>query len=261
MAWQRKIDKSQIHPGLVAVMELTLKKLEEMKSPFKAYSGTRTFAQQNNLYAQGRTVGKKGGIVTKAKGGQSMHNYGVAVDAAPFNLLTNNPDDLWWPDPDQRKGEVWWKLEECLMEASHEIDEEFDDGLDYEWGGRWKGLRDVPHCQIRTTLTELRAGEYPYCSDVEWLVKAHTTFLFDTPWMARRMQHLLNMQSYSVGAVDGITGEKTSNALRQFAKDQKIEGNGGDIELDLKATIERLVRLHQTAMSTPRGTLPEELVG
>lgn len=38
----------------------------------------RTFKEQDELYAQGRT--KKGKIVTNSKAGQSYHNYGLAVD-------------------------------------------------------------------------------------------------------------------------------------------------------------------------------------
>jgi len=43
----------------------------------------RTFAEQDALYSQGRTKlfddkGKRLGIVTKAKGGQSIHNFGLA---------------------------------------------------------------------------------------------------------------------------------------------------------------------------------------
>jgi peptidoglycan L-alanyl-D-glutamate endopeptidase CwlK len=38
----------------------------------------RTFKEQNDLYAQGRS--KPGKIVTFAKGGQSYHNYGLAID-------------------------------------------------------------------------------------------------------------------------------------------------------------------------------------
>lgn len=41
-------------------------------------SGYRSFAEQNKLYAQGRTA--PGKIVTNAKGGQSNHNYGLAID-------------------------------------------------------------------------------------------------------------------------------------------------------------------------------------
>jgi peptidoglycan L-alanyl-D-glutamate endopeptidase CwlK len=44
-------------------------------------SGTRTYQEQNELYAQGRT--KPGKIVTNAKGGQSYHNFGIAADFVP----------------------------------------------------------------------------------------------------------------------------------------------------------------------------------
>ena len=38
----------------------------------------RTFAEQDALYAQGRT--KAGAKVTNARGGQSYHNFGMAID-------------------------------------------------------------------------------------------------------------------------------------------------------------------------------------
>jgi peptidoglycan L-alanyl-D-glutamate endopeptidase CwlK len=38
----------------------------------------RSFKEQNDLYAKGRTL--PGKIVTYAKGGQSYHNYGLAID-------------------------------------------------------------------------------------------------------------------------------------------------------------------------------------
>jgi len=45
----------------------------------------RSKKQQDDLYAQGRTVlfnskGRRLGIVTNAKGGESYHNYGLAID-------------------------------------------------------------------------------------------------------------------------------------------------------------------------------------
>ena len=56
----------------------------------------RTFAEQDVLYAQGRS--KPGKVVTNAKGGQSYHNYGLAIDIVllidkdktffPQNVLT-----------------------------------------------------------------------------------------------------------------------------------------------------------------------------
>lgn len=257
MAWKKSLDKSVIHPALVRVTELTLEKLKEWGVPFKVYSGLRTFEQQNKLYAKGRTA--SGNIVTNARGGQSMHNYGLAEDLAPFNMVTDNPDDLHWPDPD-KDDNVWFKLEQALFESAQEIDVGDDwDGIDFEWGGRWK-FRDVPHIQVRTTLGELSSGHYPYCRDIEWLVVAHSTFLFDTPWMHRRVQYLLNMQSYDAGVVDGIMGNRTLTALQNFSKDQEIV-KSISWTMDGKRVLERLLRLNQTGMSTERGTLPEDLVG
>lgn len=44
------------------------------------YEGVRTSKKQNELYAIGRTVRKKEAKVTNAKAGQSMHQYGLALD-------------------------------------------------------------------------------------------------------------------------------------------------------------------------------------
>jgi hypothetical protein len=62
--------------------------------------GVRTFAEQDALYAQGRT--RKGLRVTNAKGGQSYHNYGLAADCALLTIISDktaiqkvNP----FPDP------------------------------------------------------------------------------------------------------------------------------------------------------------------
>ena len=46
----------------------------------------RTIKEQDDLYAQGRT--KKGKIVTNAKGGQSIHNYGLACFSDDTKILT-----------------------------------------------------------------------------------------------------------------------------------------------------------------------------
>jgi peptidoglycan L-alanyl-D-glutamate endopeptidase CwlK len=49
----------------------------------KIICGTRDFAEQSRLYAQGRTT--PGARVTNAKAGSSFHNYGVAVDIGLFD--------------------------------------------------------------------------------------------------------------------------------------------------------------------------------
>lgn len=49
-------------------------------------SGTRTYAQQNELYAQGR-YGDTRRVVTQARGGHSNHNFGIAFDIGVFGVL------------------------------------------------------------------------------------------------------------------------------------------------------------------------------
>jgi peptidoglycan L-alanyl-D-glutamate endopeptidase CwlK len=49
-------------------------------SRYSPFSGFRSVEEQNNLFAQGRPGGPPGPIVTKAKGGQSAHNFGCAID-------------------------------------------------------------------------------------------------------------------------------------------------------------------------------------
>lgn len=52
--------------------------------------GLRTFAEQDALYAQGRTT--PGAKVTAAKGGQSWHNYGFAVDLGVIDTADADND-------------------------------------------------------------------------------------------------------------------------------------------------------------------------
>jgi len=232
MSWVRRIDKERIHPGLVSVMELTLSKLKDAGTPFKVYSGLRTFEEQDKLYAKGRSI--PGRIVTKARGGQSMHNYGLAVDLAPFNLLTPEEWDLHWPNPHEA-GNIWFDLESTLQDSATELDSYKNDGVDYEWGGRWK-FKDVPHVQVRTTLREIRAGHYPHVEDIEWSVVAHTSFLYDTAWIRKRVQRMMSELGFSVGPIDGIVGRKTKDALRMYANTREIT----------KCVVEDLVRDFQT---------------
>jgi len=64
--------------------------------------GLRTWEEQDALYRQGRlTPGK---VVTRARGGESWHNFGMAADAAidadptrpGLQPLWNRDDPRWW---------------------------------------------------------------------------------------------------------------------------------------------------------------------
>ena len=85
--------------------------------------GFRSFAEQNALYAKGRT--QPGAIVTNAKGGQSSHNFGKAFDIC---FLINKKDT--YVGPWEKVGAIG---EKC--------------GL--VWGGRWTKFVDKPHFEIK----------------------------------------------------------------------------------------------------------------
>lgn len=103
----------------------------------------RTFAEQDALFAQGRTrlfdnSGKRLGVVTKAKGGQSIHNYGLAFDIV---LLKDTNGDgtfestSWETNVDfDKDGKAdWMEVVDILKKHG------------WTWGGDWKSFKDAPH--------------------------------------------------------------------------------------------------------------------
>ena len=102
----------------------------------------RTNEEQDTLYAQGRTKlfdnnGKRLGIVTNAKGGQSIHNYGLALDIVL--LLDKNGDGTfetasWDTKADfDKDGTSDWKEVVTYFKSKGWV-----------WGGDWKFV-DAPH--------------------------------------------------------------------------------------------------------------------
>ena len=69
----------------------------ELPECWQPYWGLRTFAQQDSLYAQGRT--QPGRIITNARGGQSAHNYGCATD---WTLWDDKGKPIWLTQDDPR---------------------------------------------------------------------------------------------------------------------------------------------------------------
>ena len=60
------------------------------KIPPLIYCGRRTMEEQTALYALGRT--SPGKVVTKARAGESYHNYGLAFDWVPLKISPKNPE-------------------------------------------------------------------------------------------------------------------------------------------------------------------------
>lgn len=109
----------------------------------------RTFAEQDAIYAQGRT--KPGKVVTNAKAGRSYHNYGLAVDIVLLVDRDGNGtfEDASWEekvDFDGDKKADWQEIVTIFKEHG------------WEWGGDWK-FSDTPHFQktFGKSVTELLA--------------------------------------------------------------------------------------------------------
>lgn len=80
---KKEVSSTNTPNSLLPLLECKFEALKTISNLIYGYeirmvSGFRSFDEQNALYEKGRT--KIGNIVTNAKGGQSMHNYGVAID-------------------------------------------------------------------------------------------------------------------------------------------------------------------------------------
>jgi peptidoglycan LD-endopeptidase CwlK len=108
----------------------------------------RSAEDQDRLYEMGRSV--EGNIVTNAKGGESYHNFGLAID---FALKTPVEDVIWDMHYDGNKnGKPDWNEVVELAKT-----------LGFEWGGDWSQFKDYPHLQMNFGLTvaELQNGKRP----------------------------------------------------------------------------------------------------
>ncbi|NTU99348.1 M15 family metallopeptidase [Candidatus Falkowbacteria bacterium] len=83
----------------------------------------RSFEDQDKLYAKGRA--ESGKIVTNARGGYSMHNYGVAFDICPIE-----------------NGKLNWSNLLLFAKIGR-----IGESIGLEWGGAWKAFTDKPHFQ------------------------------------------------------------------------------------------------------------------
>lgn len=101
----------------------------------KVISGHRSYEEQDDLYAKGRTA--PGKVVTKARGGYSWHNFGLAFDIGIFSS-----------DSKTYYGES----------AAYKEVGNIGKSLGLEWGGEWQFV-DEPHFQYNPkgySLAEMR---------------------------------------------------------------------------------------------------------
>lgn len=133
---------SMLHPEVREEVRKIIRECDKAltgRAKVRITQGLRSMEEQERLYAIGRiTSGKK---VTNAKAGQSIHNYGLAVDIC---LMINGKTASWdtAKDWDNDKVADWY---ECVkIFARH----------GWDWGGNWKTFKDLPHFEKKNIQTQ-----------------------------------------------------------------------------------------------------------
>lgn len=140
-------DLKYLYPPFRVRIEELLRRLEKVKLPFHVFETLRTFEEQEALYSQGRTA--PGKIITNARGGDSLHAYGLAADL----VLDGMPE---------KPGLQWSWDTKADFNADGRSDwmnmGEIAESCRLEWGGRWKRFPDFPHLQMTCglALAEIR---------------------------------------------------------------------------------------------------------
>lgn len=128
----------KLQPAARVRARAAFQKAEEEGLSVLVASGLRSFAEQDALFALGRT--KPGKVVTNAQAGESYHNFGLGFD---FCLLRQGRALFDQREPD-------WKRFVRIAKAHG-----------FEWGGDFSNP-DFPHFQIKNppSLVSLRT-EFP----------------------------------------------------------------------------------------------------
>lgn len=154
----RKIE--DLHESTRGKAILFLERCAEQGNPVLVTCTLRSLKEQAALYAQGREEISKvnafrafagmpairgfseNRIVTNAKPGDSLHNYGLAFDVVPLEA-----------------GKPIWDSGHPVWQLIGKIGKEC--GL--EWAGDWKKFKEFPHFQYTggLTLAQIRQGQRP----------------------------------------------------------------------------------------------------
>lgn len=119
-----------LHPELQVICEKFLNYCQLAGLNVKITDTLRTKAEQDALYAQGRTTA--GSIVTNVKYPNSAHNWGVAFDICQ-NIKGREYDD---------SGNFFAKCGKI------------GESLGLTWGGSWKSFQDKPHFELKRFMPD-----------------------------------------------------------------------------------------------------------
>ena len=136
-----RIDQTKLWPPFLARVQALARVCSGLGRDYYGTSGLRSFLDQQAIYAQGRTApcgacrdkgitDPCGHVMTRAKPGQSYHNYGLAVDFA-FDSNSQKPG-----------------LQPSWAFADYRVLAEEAVKLGLEPGFYWTQFPDCPHVQV-----------------------------------------------------------------------------------------------------------------
>ena len=139
---------ADLAPHVRAMAEQLLADAQAAGIPLTVTCTRRSAAEQTARFDQGRLT--PGPIVTRAPAGYSYHEFGLALDVVPTELLSlKNWGDT--PDHQTRTDQLWARVG-ALGKA-----------LGFRWGGDFPHLVDRPHFEWSggLSLAQLRHGAKP----------------------------------------------------------------------------------------------------
>jgi len=126
--WQAILDRTDtldlLYPPFKTKMLEGIKIAHEAEIPVRIFETYRSRPRQGELWKRGRTKG--GNVITNAKPGESMHNYGLAADLVMY------VDGRWTWEPT----ELYKKLGP-IMES-----------VGLRWYGRNRRFKELVHYQL-----------------------------------------------------------------------------------------------------------------
>lgn len=197
-------DITALHPGLQEKATQLKEKCREQGIRILFSECLRTRAEQDALYAQGRTV--SGSIVTNAKGSNysSQHQWGIAVD---FYIDMD-------VDGDGSRKDDAFNNATGLFERVGAIAKSIGLG----WGGDWTSIKDRPHLYLPdwgSTTTELKQlygtpeRFMQTWNDEKAIVTAMQTVNEASSNGYERTQFIADVQRYTGSRIDGKAGSET----------------------------------------------------
>lgn len=182
-------DRTLLHPVVQAAVERLEEECARQELRILITDCTRTMAEQQALYAKGRTA--QGGIVTNVQYPNSAHNWGVAVD------FCQNVRGQEYSDP------AFFKSVGTIAKQ-----------LGFTWGGEWKNFKDMPH---------LEWAEFMPNSSVSWLRSTYRDpESFRATW-GKYEEEELGMTKDELMSVEG-TGDQPSDWAREATEWAKNNG-------------------------------------